>query len=60
MHEIGLLAEAKKLILSGLAWIPCPLSLQKKSHLLNTGTGAEADIRVDVTLHFTVVEAVCL
>lgn len=29
-------------------------------HLLNAGAGAEADIRVDMTLHFTVVEAVCL
>ena len=28
--------------------------------LLNTSAGAEADVRVDMTLHLTVVVAVCL
>lgn len=37
-----------------------PIVTTKKGHLLNARTGAEADIRVDMTLHFTVVEAVCL
>lgn len=37
-----------------------PIVTTEMRHLLNTGTGAEADIRVDMTLHFTVVEAVRL
>lgn len=37
-----------------------PIVTTQKRHLLNASTGAEADIRVDVALHFTVVEAVCL
>lgn len=41
----------------GLSWQE---GKTKITHLLNTSTGTEADIRVDLTLHLAVVVAVCL
>ncbi len=58
LHEFFMCIMSSYFLLSRHKWTKMKSGC--RTHLLNTGTSTEADVRVDVTLHLSVVVAVCL